>query len=360
MLNLYDLYKRSSPHMRADAGVVDARREFNGSRQLGFDLPPGASISLLGLQDLKPLQSFPNSTGWVLFSSSPREEPFNARVVLRESHSGVEVDVREFAVSSTSPAIVPIPWPAVSTHKQPLFDLSVEADARNAGGVFLSVTPLQDRQDLIRLCKGVGVEIGPGVNPQVLTAPDVDVTYCDEMDRAEWEQAYAYKKHTWEARTSATPWHLYRKASGDALPVEDCSLDFIFASHVFEHLVNPLRHIEHWLAKLKPGGLIVAIVPHAECSVDYARPLSTLPEIIAEYEGPMRPGREHYAKFFGEKDADRRLRERRSFHAHFYTAETLGVVLSHAAAHHGLDWYQIEHRGNYQEIFFVAGKAPAN
>ncbi len=86
------------------------------------------------------------------------------------------------------------------------------------------------------------------------------------------------------------------------------------------------------------------------------RPLSTLDMAIAEVGGPMRPERVHYARYFGEKEADRRLNEKRSFHAHFYTADNLATLLAHAAAHHGLGWHQIQHVGNYHEIFFVAAK----
>jgi SAM-dependent methyltransferase len=280
-----------------------------------------------------------------------------AKLKMTESLTGVVVSERLLVASEEKPVEIPLPWPALSAKKLPPLDLVIEAHATNSEKLFLSVTPLLNRQDLIKLCRGVGVEIGPGVNPQVLTGFGVDVIYCDEMDRDEWERTYAYKKHTWAARADSTPWHLYRRASADELPVADESLDFIFASHVFEHLVNPLGHLEHWLSKLRPGGLIAAIVPNAESSVDYSRALSTLPEIIAQVGGPMRPGREHYARFFGEKEADRRLSEKRSFHAHFYTPENLGALLSHAVRHNGLAWYQIQHRGNYQEIFFVGGKA---
>lgn len=356
MLNLYDLYKRASPYFSADAAVTDGRAAFDGVQHLGLVLPPGSHITLRRLQELRPLERFPDRTGWTLFASLESERGLGAAVKLTDSLGGQAISSEKITVSKAKPFDVLFPWPTLAVKGPPLLDLAIEADPENSGALFLSVTPLQDRQELIRLCQGVGVEIGPGTNPQVLSAPGVEVTYCDEMDREEWERAYAYKKKTWEGRTNSTPWHLYRRASADELPVSDNSLDFIFASHVFEHLVNPLGHIEHWLAKLRPGGVIVAIVPNAESSVDYSRPLSTLPEIVSQQDGPMRPGLEHYACFFGEKEAERRLKEKRSFHAHFYTPENLGALLSHAVKKNGLAWYQIQHRGNYHEIFFICGK----
>ena len=56
---------------------------------------------------------------------------------------------------------------------------------------------------------------------------------------------------------------------GISSSVEDGSLGFIFSSHVFEHLANPLGHLEHWYAKLRHGGLIVGIVPDVGGSKDY-------------------------------------------------------------------------------------------
>ncbi len=43
--------------------------------------------------------------------------------------------------------------------------------------------------------------------------------------------------------------------------VEDESLDFVFASHCLEHLVDPRTGIENWLRIVKPGGHLVINVP---------------------------------------------------------------------------------------------------
>jgi hypothetical protein len=50
MLNLYDLFKRASPHFSADASVTDARHEFDGVLRLGLELPAGSSVTLRRLQ----------------------------------------------------------------------------------------------------------------------------------------------------------------------------------------------------------------------------------------------------------------------------------------------------------------------
>ncbi len=239
MLNLYDLFKRASPHIHVDQGIVDERHDIEGVRHLGFAVPPGARIVLKRLQEFRPLQRFPGRTGWTIFSHPAHDSPARLRVRLLNTGTGAVLEQRGLAARPGVSADVPLPWPALSAAPVPCADIELLADEGNVSPLFLSVTPMLDRSALIALCRGVGVEIGPGTNPQVLASDGVDVTYCDEMDREEWERTYAYKKSTWASRVDATPWYLYRRASAENLPVEDSSLDFIFASHVFEHLVNP-------------------------------------------------------------------------------------------------------------------------
>lgn len=45
----------------------------------------------------------------------------------------------------------------------------------------------------------------------------------------------------------------------------DNALDFIFSSHVLEHLDQPYHALEHWFSKLKVGGRVVLYLPHTAC-----------------------------------------------------------------------------------------------
>lgn len=51
--------------------------------------------------------------------------------------------------------------------------------------------------------------------------------------------------------------------TGDAsaLPLQDASLDFLAARHVFEHLVDPVAALREWQRVLKPGGLLLVSCP---------------------------------------------------------------------------------------------------
>lgn len=45
------------------------------------------------------------------------------------------------------------------------------------------------------------------------------------------------------------------------LPEGD-GLDFVFSSHCLEHLPDPVRAIEHWRERLRPGGCLFLYLPH--------------------------------------------------------------------------------------------------
>jgi SAM-dependent methyltransferase len=46
---------------------------------------------------------------------------------------------------------------------------------------------------------------------------------------------------------------------------EDESLDYVFSSHLLEHLSEPLKAIDVWRKKLKSGGILFLYLPHPSC-----------------------------------------------------------------------------------------------
>lgn len=54
----------------------------------------------------------------------------------------------------------------------------------------------------------------------------------------------------------------YPGYNGSILPFPDSSQDYVFASHVLEHIYNPIETIEEWFRVLKTGGYLVICVPH--------------------------------------------------------------------------------------------------
>lgn len=57
---------------------------------------------------------------------------------------------------------------------------------------------------------------------------------------------------------------------GDAMKLPGEDWDYIFSSHCLEHLVDPVRAIEHWREKLREGGVLFLYLPHPDMA--YWRP----------------------------------------------------------------------------------------
>ena len=67
-------------------------------------------------------------------------------------------------------------------------------------------------------------------------------------------------------------------------PIEPASYDAVFASHVIEHLANPIGALRRWRRLVKPGGHILLVVPHYEGSFDHRRSVTSLDHLLADAE----------------------------------------------------------------------------
>jgi SAM-dependent methyltransferase len=70
-----------------------------------------------------------------------------------------------------------------------------------------------------------------------------------------------------------------------ALP--EGEFDYVFSSHCLEHLVDPVKALEHWKTRLKKGGVLFLYLPHPD--MKYWLPQncrkhlhSWAPEVMAE------------------------------------------------------------------------------
>jgi len=69
----------------------------------------------------------------------------------------------------------------------------------------------------------------------------------------------------------------------DACGIGNGSYDFVAASHVLEHVANPLRVLQEWKRLLKPSGTILVVVPHKSGMFDHRRPFTTFDHIKADF-----------------------------------------------------------------------------
>lgn len=64
--------------------------------------------------------------------------------------------------------------------------------------------------------------------------------------------------------------------------------DFVFASHVLEHLVNPLLALTQIRRVLKPHGFCILVLPYKELTFDRYRAVTPMSELVEHYVGGRR------------------------------------------------------------------------
>ena len=64
--------------------------------------------------------------------------------------------------------------------------------------------------------------------------------------------------------------------AGRLAEVADASYDFVLASHVLEHVANPLRALAEWARVLRSDGRLVLVLPHRDATFDHRRPVTPL------------------------------------------------------------------------------------
>jgi SAM-dependent methyltransferase len=121
------------------------------------------------------------------------------------------------------------------------------------------------------------------------------------------EHAAPYRQAEITAVGRAAP--IDRVDDGETLATfADATLDFVFSSHVFEHMANPLGALLTWCRVLRPGGLVYLIVPQRDAlEADAVRPLTTTEHLVGDWvrgetfaTHPVDPGhgvRGHYHRF---------------------------------------------------------------
>jgi hypothetical protein len=68
-----------------------------------------------------------------------------------------------------------------------------------------------------------------------------------------------------------------------ALPFHDHSLDYVVASHVLEHVANPVAALAEWVRVVRPGGLLYVIVPNRRAAWDRDRELTPVAHLLDDF-----------------------------------------------------------------------------
>ena len=237
-------------------------------------------------------------------------------------------------------------------------DLVIQVPLQKGAKLFFGIHRLLDRTELYVRCKGQGVEVGPGPRPQILPNARTHVKYIEQATPDQWQQLYG--KGT-ETPVNQELWQLYVLGNADNIPSPPGSLDFVFSSHVVEHLANPLGHLAYWANLLKPGGVVAAVIPDRSGCKDYVFPPSTVEELEAEYrQGSMTPTLAHYQRWAKLRapnaDPAEIMKSGRSIHVHFYTPKSIADVLRQSHKALGFRKYTVISEHNHKDFFVLLEK----
>jgi len=235
----------------------------------------------------------------------------------------------------------------------------------NAGeqALTLLTAPLVNtRKHLLQLVRGRGIEVGPGLRPQVLPTADVDVRYVERESPERWLALYGKDERM---PPLPPPEILARYTEASAVTLAELSsgdLDFVFSSHVFEHLPNPLRVMRNWLAAVRPGGLVMGVVPDPRYTFDCRQAVTTRAEAQAEaqsdsFDIPLAKY-ERWCKYTEPRHTPQELISRQySIHVNFFSPDTFLDTMNLFKEEGVVDRVFIHAERNHKDFAFVLRKA---
>jgi SAM-dependent methyltransferase len=140
---------------------------------------------------------------------------------------------------------------------------------------------ISPRQLLTRHLVGSGIEVGPGLHPFEISLPGIEVRYVDRWKATESKELFPQLAGQGEF---AEP-DLIADFNIDRLAhIPDHSQDFVIASHVLEHLAEPIGFIADIHRVLRPGGVALILLPDRHRTRDHNRPATPLSHLVGEFE----------------------------------------------------------------------------
>jgi len=106
---------------------------------------------------------------------------------------------------------------------------------------------------------------------------------CNFAEKTVWEgnvkEGLTYKYH--EKKNNG---YQFISDAVDLKAIASSSYDFIIASHVIEHIANPIKALREWLRVLKDAGILFLVVPCRDGTFDHNRPVTSLSHLINDFK----------------------------------------------------------------------------
>ncbi len=192
------------------------------------------------------------------------------------------------------------------------------------------------------------MEVGPGHQPLAIPYPGVSVRYLDRWQPDE----------NLELFTNVDPGAAFTKPDivvnldVDGLSaLDDGSQDFVIASHLLEHLADPLRQLEEIHRVLRRGAVVIIFLPDRRFTFDRRRAATPLEHLVADHRDRATVvSDEHVEDYLRKTDdwdgswtdeerlAQFELHRRRSIHVHCWSQGEFIAVVEHSIASMGMHW----------------------
>ena len=313
-----------------------------------FMLPPGSSITLPGASNWYPYNRFQTHFGWVGWSPVS-----GAELVLELVNAATSEIVRSIKYQLSS-IISPVLAPQLPDNVH-TYNLVIRPPQHNSQSLQFGVMQNMKHEALYDSAKGKGIEIGPGIAPRVKPSPQRSVTYLERYDRDEYlkfHESYASQSPDMEAL-----WEHYRVGNAHEIPDDLGQLDFIFSSHVIEHLPNPLGHFQLWRSRLSDTGRVFGLLPQMVGCYDfmYHKPTEFNEWIELFIGGDLtKPKLWQYDKYQArmKRTPDEMAKEDIRPHFSFFTADNLSQFLSFCCDELGYSSFGIRTAANNVSLEF--------
>lgn len=146
------------------------------------------------------------------------------------------------------------------------------------------MTPRQRALKAVTPRGRIGVELGP-LNKPLILREDGDILYADHRSTENLRRKYA--EHATVVGAAATPivevdLVLEDRSLAEALGAR-APVDYVVASHVLEHIADPVGWLAEIADVLREGGVLFLVVPDKRFTFDFYRAPSTTGELVASH-----------------------------------------------------------------------------
>jgi SAM-dependent methyltransferase len=146
----------------------------------------------------------------------------------------------------------------------------------------------EQRRDFLKNLIGnnelLGIEIG-GLDKPLIVRTELlegsEILYADHLSTADLKTKY--KADPTVNLNAIVEVDLVSESGDFANSLNGRLVDYVVASHVVEHIPNPIRWLQSLFDVLRPGGFVFLVVPDKRFTFDFQRPTTTFGEMLESF-----------------------------------------------------------------------------